>query len=300
MSAAPRRVRPRLRGRALWWLVRRGAERTGHELVPRHYYSPLPDRDRLAAGPWGGPWGGPGAARGVDLRIPEALNLLTELRPWFDEFPTRVHGFALDNGAYGSVDAEALYAMLRKGKPARVVELGSGASSHVIWAAQLANAADGSGFEHRIFDPYPFQANPLGAVDGPRISAVPAEDVDGSEITALGRGDVLFVDTTHTVKTGGDVTRIVLDLLPQLRPGVLVHFHDIFLPYDYPRAWVLDERRLWAEQYLLQAFLAFNAAFEVVLPAFAVVRADPEAVAALVPSFTPEVMPGAFWVRRVG
>ncbi|MGZ4173973.1 MAG: hypothetical protein ACXVQR_05795 [Solirubrobacteraceae bacterium] len=101
---------------------------------------------------------------------------------------------------------------------------------------------------------------------------MPAEDVDASEITALGRDDVLFVDTTHTVKSGGDVTRIVLDLLPLVASGVLVHFHDIFLPYGYPSAWVLEERRAWAEQYLLQAFLAFKAAFEVVFPAYAVVR----------------------------
>ena len=96
------------------------------------------------------------------------------------------------------------------------------------------------------------------------------------------------------------MTRIVLDLLPLVAPGVLVHFHDIFLPYEYPSAWVLEERRAWAEQYLLQAFLAFNAAFEVVFPAYAVVRAAPDAVAQAIPSFSAAVMPGAFWIRRVG
>jgi Methyltransferase domain len=292
-------TRPRLRSRTLWWLVRRGAARTGHDLVARDYYSPLPDVNRLH----GRAWDDPAALRGVELRIPEALALLEELRPWTAEFAARVQGdegFPLGNGAYGSVDAEVLYALLRRERPARVVELGSGASSHVIWAAQRANAADGAPFQHRIFDPYPFQANPLGPVIGPTVAPVRSEDIDAAEIMALESGDFLFVDTTHTVKTGGDVTRIVLDLLPQVAPGVLIHFHDVFLPYEYPAAWVLHERRAWAEQYLLQAFLSFNQAFEVIFPACAVVRADPEAVAQAIPSFTPGVLPGAFWVRRVG
>src|SRR5581483_11082477 len=101
---------------------------------------------------------------------------------------------------------------------------------------------------------------------------VPAERLDEHVITGLGLGDVLFVDTTHTVKTGGDVTRIVLEFLPRLAPGVLVHLHDIFLPYEYPREWVVQERRAYAEQYLLQAFLAFNPTYEVVFPAHAVTR----------------------------
>jgi hypothetical protein len=292
-------TRPRLRSRALWWLVRRGADRTGHELVARDYYSPLPDLERLRVSGWGGA----GATLGVDLRIPAAVRLLDELRPWLAEFGARVQDearFPLGNGAYGSVDAEILYALVRRNRPARVVELGSGASSHVIAAAQRANEAEGSGFEHRIFDPYPFEANPLGAVCGPTVAPVRAQDVDATEITALNRDDILFVDTTHTVKTGGDVNRIVLDLLPLLAPGVLVHFHDIFLPYEYPAEWVLEERRAWAEQYLLQAFLAFNEAFEVVFPACAVARAEPNAVAEAIPSFSAGVMPGAFWVRRVG
>jgi Methyltransferase domain len=291
--------RPRLRGRALWWLVRRGADRTGHDLVARDYYSPLPDVERLRRRGWGAA----GATPGVDLRIAEAVGLLEELRPWLEEFGPRVQleaGFPLGNGAYGSVDAEILYALVRHNRPARVLELGSGASSHVIAAAQRANEAEGSGFEHRIFDPYPFQANPLGAVSGPIVAPVRAEDLDASEVTALRRDDILFVDTTHTVKTGGDVTRIVLDLVPLLAPGVLVHFHDIFLPHEYPSQWVLQERRAWAEQYLLQAFLAFNDNFEVVFPARAVVGAEPEAVAAAIPSFSPGVTPGAFWIRRVG
>lgn len=131
------------------------------------------------------------------------------------------------------------------------------------------------------------------------LSKVPmrAQDIDASQI-ALSGGDILFVDTTHTVKTGGDVTRILLELVPRLPAGVLIHFHDIFLPFDYPREWVIDKRRAWAEQYLLQAFLAFNYEFEVILPTYAVLRTRPELVEKLVASYTAGVRPGSFWLRR--
>ena len=125
---------------------------------------------------------------------------------------------------------------MRHLRPAQVVELGSGSSSHVIDTARRRNEEDGSPCEHRVFDPYPWEATVLGPVAGATVVPLGARAVDVSEFEALGRDDILFVDTTHTVKTGGDVNRIVLELLPRLAPGVLVHFHDIFLPYEYPRS----------------------------------------------------------------
>jgi hypothetical protein len=269
------------------------------ELVLRSYYSPLPDVDHFAVDPWAGPAELPG----VDLRVEAATALLTgELRPYLEEFrpPLRREeaapgAFYVGNGSYESVDAESLYAMVRYSRPRRVIELGSGASSHVIAAA--AEAADAP-FVHEIFDPYPFEAAAFDPVAGAATFPYRAEDVDLSVFDRLEAGDVLFVDTTHTVKTGGDVNRIFLQVLPRLAPGVLVHVHDIFLPYEYPRSWIVDERRLWAEQYLLQAFLAFNAAYEVFFPAQAVTRAHPELVRELIPSLTPTTSPGAFWMRR--
>ena len=75
-------------------------------------------------------------------------------------------------------------------------------------------------------------------------------------------GDVVFVDSTHVVKTGSDVNHIVFELFPRLAPGVHVHVHDLFPGFEYPRAWVL-QGRAWSEAYLLRAFLMFNDAFEV-------------------------------------
>ncbi len=89
-----------------------------------------------------------------------------------------------------------------------------------------------------------------------------------SYVFQLAAGDVLFVDSLHVLMTGGDVAFEYLEVLPRLAPGVLVHIHDIFLPYSYPSQWLL-ERRFWTEQYVLQAFLTFNSAFEVLSYALA-------------------------------
>ncbi len=291
-------------------LTRRALEPAGYQLTRRHFYSPIPVVEELPPALWDGPSELPG----VDLRVEDALALLEgPLLPHLSEFhpplsPTEPGGlpsstgagrFWLHNNSYESVDAETLYAILRHLKPTRVYELGSGASSHVIHIAALANTEEGGPLEHTVFDPFPYRASPMGPVLSATTHPIRAEDLDPARFSALQAGDVLFVDTTHTVRTGGDVTHIFLEILPRLAPGVVIHVHDVFLPYEYPRDWVVDERRAWAEQYLLQAFLAFNSDFEVLMPNYALARAAPVRLKRLIPSFDPRtVRPGAFWIRR--
>jgi hypothetical protein len=127
-----------------------------------------------------------------------------------------------------------------------------------------------------------------------------AADVPLEVFASLGAGDVLFVDTTHTVKVGSEVVHVILDVLPALQPGVLVHFHDIFLPWAYPREWLEEHQWYWAEEYLLQAFLAFNDGFEILLPAQAMARDRPGRLAAAIPSFVAGagVGPASLWLVR--
>ena len=87
---------------------------------------------------------------------------------------------------------------------------------------------------------------------------VPAETLGAEHTDQLGAGDILFIDSSHTVRIGGDVVHLFCEVIPRLAPGVIVHVHDIYLPYEYPRAWVEQLRWYWAEQYLLQALLAGN------------------------------------------
>jgi predicted O-methyltransferase YrrM len=273
-----------------------------YDVVPRNYYSPIPNLELLPEDAWERRSG----LGGVDLRVDAAIDLIEgQLAEFVAELEVPATGpvgpgeFFLANENYESVDAELLYAILRARKPRQVLELGSGFTTLLIGEAARRNAADGFETEHVSCDPFP-RAQIVGEAPPPptRFERQSATDVPLETFARLQAGDVLFVDTTHTVKLGSDVNYIVLDVLPTLAPGVIVHFHDVFLPWEYPREWFETMQYYWAEQYLLQAFLAFNHDFEVLIPAAAVAREYPERLAAVVPSFAPGKRPGAIWLIR--
>jgi predicted O-methyltransferase YrrM len=241
------------------------------------FYSPVPDVATLPEDVWTrrSPLTGVAFDSAAQIAWAEA-----ELAPLIAAFEPP-EGFRLANRYYESVDAEVCDALVRRLAPARVVELGSGWSTLLLRAAAPGRVTS--------FDPFP--AEFLDGVERLGAQEIPLDVFDGLEA-----GDVLFVDTSHTVKLGGDVNRIVLDVLPRLAPGVVVHFHDIWLPYEYHRVLVEDMGMYWAEQYLLQAFLIGNP-WEVLFAAQAVAREHPERLEALVPSFTGENFPSAFWLR---
>jgi hypothetical protein len=280
--------------------VKSAVRRLGFDLVRRHYYSPVPDLAELPDDFWSRE----SELRGVDFDIANGLEFVQqELAPYIEEYtpprtPTgNAAEFYLENGWYESVDAETLYAMVRRSAPRRVIELGSGMSTLVIADARARGDVHGS--EHLVYDPYarPELADSLAT--RATLQSVSASEIPLTVFESLRAGDILFVDTTHTVKLGGDVNRIVLDVLPSLSPGVYVHFHDIFLPWDYPQEFLVERSFFWAEQYLLQAFLAFNRQFEILFGAHAIQRRFSEDLGRVVPSAHPEVRPSAFWLRRV-
>jgi hypothetical protein len=270
---------------------RRIARVAGQDVVAHNFYSPIPALEDLPADVFDRR----SPLRGIELDLDGPLDYLNELAPGLAEFQPPAH-FVWDNRRYGAVEADVLHAIVRYERPRRIIELGSGFSSLVIAAAARRNAAEGHPVEFATYDPFPRDFI-RGGIEGMELNAVSATDIALAEFEALAEHDVLFVDTTHTVKLGSDVNRIILDVLPELATGVLVHFHDVFLPYEYPRAF-LERRLYWSEQYLLQAFLAQNPAWEIVLPLHALVRERPETLSTLVGSFHPGSGPSAFWIRR--
>lgn len=291
-----------LAGRALWrarpLLARRLGLHVGlarnWDLVPRSFYSPIPRLEELSDADWERR----SPLRGIELDLDPQLALLEgELSAPLAEIARlleddRLAGFRIANPSYAAVDAELLWAMIRHHRPRRLVELGSGNSTLLAAAACAANRADGDAVVHAVYDPF---AGALPATV--ERHAVRAQDLPPDAFSRLQAGDILFVDTTHTVKLGGDVNAIVLDGLPQLAAGVLVHFHDIWLPFEYHRALLERFGWYWNEQYLLQAYLAGNPGVRVLLAAQALVRAHPERVRALIPSYAGENFPTAFWLR---
>lgn len=279
------------------------ARSLGYDLVRADFNSPIPDLRTLSARLWTTPAPMPG----VELRIAESLRLLTDdLAPYIAEYdppdhaPGTAHGYVRVNNMYPAVDGEVMYAMLRHLKPRHVVELGAGFSSLVVSDALARNVAEGRGADRLVFDPYP---SPAALSAGVEVRPVAAQDVPAEVFSDLADGDVLIIDTTHTVKAGGDVVRLLLEVLPAIADGVVVHIHDFFRPYEYPR-WFYERFALyWQEHYLVQAFLIYNPVFEVLIANYALTRSHPAEVATVIrgADATPgEASGSALWLRRRG
>jgi hypothetical protein len=123
------------------------------------------------------------------------------------------------------------------------------------------------------------------------------EQIDLARFAELSANDILFIDSSHVIRPHGDVLREFNEILPILADGVLVQIHDIFTPRDYPEAWLRAERRLWNEQYLLEAFLAFNTRFRVLCAANWLKHNHWEAFSRACPMTTQSHEPGAFWIE---
>ncbi|QSQ15429.1 class I SAM-dependent methyltransferase [Myxococcus landrumensis] len=282
-------------------------ERTGYHVTPNHFYQPIPDTRELPDSLW--------SARsemvGVDLREAQQLALLERFAAKYgDEYgalprgPEGVapHEFHLDNSAFGTVDAEVLYCLVRELKPRRLFEIGSGWSTRLSARACRANEAEGSpACELVAFEPYPSEVLREGFPGLTRLEPRKAQDIPLSEMERLEENDILFIDSSHVLKVGSDVQVEFLELLPRLKKGVVVHLHDIFLPAEYPKNWVLEHRRFWTEQYLLHAFLSFNDSFEVLWGSSFMHLTHPERLRQVFASYrgAPRDWPGSFWIRRV-
>jgi hypothetical protein len=282
------------------------AERNGLHVMPVHYYTPVPETLNVPEEVWSSRLEAPSLA----LRVEEGRSTLARLaerfREEYDALPFARPGgpprFHLDNGTYSCGDAEILYAMIRDLKPRRIIEVGSGYSTLLISEAITRNLRDdpSSPCDFVAVEPYPpgYLSPPPAGVS--RFLPSLVQSVPLSEFEGLGEGDVLFIDSSHVAAFRSDVNYLYLEVLPRLAPGVVVHIHDIFLPFDYPRDWIRESRLLWNEQYLLHAFLLFNDAFEVVLPAHALFRLHHEEFLRQIPSCDRHAgRPACFWMRKI-
>ena len=281
-------------------------EQHGWHLTANHFYSVIPDTRELPASLWEKESQLPG----IDMRDEPQLAFLTEAAERFGSELAAIPrsqddadgGYFIDNHAFESVDAEVLYSLIRLNKPRRVLEIGSGWSTLLSMSALAANRADGAPGELTAIEPYP-HAFVKTAVEAEPHSEMLDEQVQGLPLdmfSSLEENDILFIDSSHVLRIGSDVQYEFLEILPRLKPGVLVHVHDIFLPGEYPRDWVYgDEHRFWNEQYLLQAFLIDNAHADVVWGSSYMHRRHPEALEKSIPSYDRTTrFPGSFWFRR--
>lgn len=205
---------------------------------------------------------------GIDLREDQQINLLHALSGYYVDLPftpnrvaSRRYYYENDFFSYG--DAIILFSMLRHYGPKRVVEIGSGFSSAVLLDTKELFLGDST--DLTFVEPDPRRLSGLLKDRGEgehRLIEKRVQDVDLSVFEALGENDLLFVDSSHVLKIGSDVGYIIFHILPRLKRGVLVHFHDIPWPFEYPKEWLV-RGMIWNEAYFLRSFLQYNIAFQI-------------------------------------
>jgi hypothetical protein len=232
-----------------------------------HFYGPIPNLAELPADHFQRRSELPG----VEMRLQDQLAWVKEWDALAGELDALPAGspegpprFSHDNPFFAGADANVLYALLRTQRPSRMVEVGSGQSTLLSAQALARNSKEGSRCRFTAYEPFPAEYLRAGPIEGlDELVSLPAQRIPPEAFEELTAGDVLFIDSSHVLKTGSDVQSLYLEVIPRLAKGVWVHIHDIFFPLEYPEPWVRQEHRFWTEQYLLQAFLAFNAAWQV-------------------------------------
>jgi hypothetical protein len=206
--------------------------------------------------------------------------------------PPRSGEYSFANDYFGSPDAEVAYALARQLRPRRIIEVGSGNSTRLFREAIRIGALE---TELISIDPSP-------RVDiGPASDKVirsPIEQLPSAYLgDHLASGDFLFIDSSHEIRIANDVLTLLLHALPTLKSGVVIHLHDIFLPYDYPREWIIANRwRQLKEQYMVQALLQESDVYKVLWPGHYLQRVLVDFAAQL--GSKPEGVAKSLWLQR--
>jgi predicted O-methyltransferase YrrM len=268
----------------------------GVHILPVNFYSGVPNTAEIDRAIWDKAASMPG----VNQNIAGQTRLLDEIggQGFLDEY------FSLPatspapetysrNGGFGAEDGALLYSIIRKYQPKRMIEIGAGQSTLL---SAIALEKNNKPSKLTTIDPYaPSYLEGKSSID---LLPMKVETIPLSLFDELDDGDILFIDSSHTVRIGGDVIFEVLEVLPRLKRGVIIHIHDIFLPHHYPKHWILDRHITWTEQYLIQAFLSFNSAFEVMWGHGMMYAARPDLLAENLRRDPAVDNAGSLWLRK--
>ena len=277
---------------------------------PGHFYSPIPSRDEVARHAAEKFARGPESLAGIDLNTAGQLAMVRALGPLtndlaFPEEPQSGTRYYSENGGFAPGDATVLAAMMRHFRPRRIIEAGAGHSTAV-----MLDVAERDSMTVSIdcIEPDSVRLRSLlrgGDESRLTIHETLVQHMPLSFFATLEANDILFIDSSHVLKLGSDVSFLLLDVLPRLAKGVLVHVHDITTPFEYPPAWY-DEGRAWNEAPALRSFLMFNRGFEIVFFCDYLVRFQQAALAAHMPralrqpkAHTDGNASCSLWLRRV-
>jgi hypothetical protein len=234
---------------------------------PGHFYSPLPDLNEINSKskcifdrsltdlPC------------IEINKDSQIQLLERFSNLYSEIPfsdykSEKWRYYLDNPFFSYGDGIILYSFLRHFSPKQIIEVGSGFSS-----AELLDVNDffQKNIDFTFIEPFPDRLFGLISEQDKKnvkIEIKSVQEVEQSLFSILEANDILFIDSSHVAKINSDVLHILFNILPKLKKGVIIHFHDILWPFEYPQNW-LEEGRAWNEAYILRAFLQSNPDFEI-------------------------------------
>lgn len=276
----------------------------GYLPVPISYHSPIPDIADLKKRRV---WDKKSGLYGIDFNQKNQLVLLKKLGKKYgqecqwplNETKNKTQ-FYVNNCSFSFGCAAALHSIIREFKPKRIIEIGSGNSSLIIAGALKLNK---EACQYDIIDPYPEEIIQRKKIKYHKLLPKKVESVNPNSFENLKENDILFIDSSHSVKIGGDVNFLYLEILPRLKPGVIVHIHDIHLPYEYHQVYAASEtfRQFWTEQYLLQAFLIYNQEFEILLTMNFLMKDHLREFRQAFPGYDPKkhkFISSSFWLKR--
>ena len=241
---------------------------------------------------------------GIDFNVDKQKELIDSFN-YNDElleFPVNNinnNKYFYNNGFFKSGDSEYLYNLIRKFKPKKIIEIGSGFSTRMIINSINKNKEEDINYtcDVKCIEPYRFFSLEKLPV---QIIKEKVEMVDMKLFKILDEDDFVFIDSTHIIRPQGDVLYEIQNILPYLNKGVLIHFHDIFTPKDYPEKWIINHR-LWNEQYLLESFLTFNNNFEIIGSLNYLKHHHWDLLSSKCPILSRDIQrePSSFWIRKI-
>lgn len=312
MASVLKRVQLSVRARYAEWVMRflhrtfTFWQRLGIHALPNHFYSPIPDTRMFDDNFWSHQSDLVGVAINDELQQDLVATFAAHYRAEYEQLPrfkTRTpYEYYVNNGAFESVDGEMLYCMIRHVKPRRIVEIGSGNSTYLMAQAIRVNKQTDGAYDCELIaiEPHPNRILQAGFPGLTMLIPKRVQDVALEKFCNLQENDILFIDSSHILSVGSDVQYEFLEILPRLKPGVLVHVHDIFLPAPYRKETIVRDYRFFNEQYVLQAFLAFNDAFSVLWAGSHMHLQYPDLLEQHFSTYNRLTRwPGSFWMKRV-
>ncbi|WP_127717844.1 class I SAM-dependent methyltransferase [Halobacteriovorax sp. HLS] len=257
-------------------------------IMPVHYYSPVPDSSEIIAEDFSKKY----SCKGIDWRDDKQVGNLENI---FEKY--KAEYTPSENGGLSIMDAYVLYAFVRENKPRVMIEIGAGDTTLISLKALKKNREEGFDFTFHSIEPFPRNEILDKAED--KDFHLHVEKVQDVPVHFFSDCDFLFIDSSHVCKIGSDVNYELLEIVPSLKVGALIHWHDIFFPAEYWKEWVQGAMYFWNESYFLQSFMSFNDSFKIEWASRYMQLTYEDKLKRTFPYYIPEHRVSSFWARRV-